>query len=528
MNDPVINLPPESVSAGAQQFRSQVGHISRHSGVYFAGTLFTVALGYVFKVYLARVLGAEALGAYALGLTLVGFIGTFNSVGLVTSAVRFAAVYRADKNWPALRALLWRGGAILLAVNLFFAAILLKVGGIAAVRFYDSPLLAQYIPWFALLMLLGVITTFYERILAGYQQVGRRTVITNFIGSPAMMLLSVLLISMGWGLRGYLLAQVIGAVMVVCLLTVAVWRFTPVEARGLLHLPPPLEPEIWSFSKAAMGLAFLQFLMAQMDKVTLGFYRGAREVGIYSISAAVVAYISLILNSVNQVFSPMIADLHTRNDFAMLGRLYRALTKWIFGLTLPLAITVMVYASAIMRIFGRDFEAGWPVLIIGTIGQLVNCGVGSVGVLLLMSGNQKRLLRVQMGMAAVMTATSIALVPVWGIVGASIAGAITNAGTNIWNLREVRKALGLSPFSRSYLRLLGPTVVTTLVALGLKREADIFRHNWLAIGISLLASYLVFAAVVAALGLDEDDRLVATAMWARVRKTVPVVEGLEP
>ena len=109
MNDPVLNLPPENVSAGAQQFRSQVGHISRHSGVYFAGTLFTVALGYVFKVYLARVLGAEALGAYALGLTLVGFIGTFNSVGLVTSAVRFAAVYRAEKNWPSLRALLWRG-----------------------------------------------------------------------------------------------------------------------------------------------------------------------------------------------------------------------------------------------------------------------------------------------------------------------------------------------------------------------------------------------------------------------------------
>ena len=150
--------------------------------------------------------------------------------------------------------------------------------------------------------------------------------------------------------------------MVVCLLTVAVWRFTPVEARVLSHWPPPLEREIWSFSKAAMGLAFLQFLMAQMDKVTLGFYRGAREVGIYSISAAVVSYISLILNSVNQVFSPMIADLHTKKDFAMLGRLYRALTKWIFGLTLPLAITVMVYASAIMRIFGRDFEAGWPVL----------------------------------------------------------------------------------------------------------------------------------------------------------------------
>lgn len=527
MNDPVVNASPDSVEAG-QQFRSQVGHISRHSGVFFAGTLFSVALGYVFKVYLARILGAEALGAYALGLTLVGFVGTFNSLGLVTSAVRFAAVYRADHKWEPLRALLWRGGAILLAANILFAAILLRMGGVVAVRFYHSPLLARYIPWFTVLMLLGVISTFYERVLAGYKEVGRRTLITNFIGSPATMLLAVFLISLGWGLRGYLLAQVLGAVLVVALLLSAVWKLTPGEARLTFHWPPPLEREVWSFSGAAMGLLLLQFLMSQVDKIALGFYRGAREVGIYAISAAVVAYVSLILNSVNQVFSPMIADLHTRKDHAMLGRLYRALTKWILGLTLPLAITVMVYASPILRIFGHDFEAGWPILIIGTAGQLVNCGVGSVGLLLLMSGNQRRLLRVQAAMAAVMTVASVALVPIWGIVGAAVAAAVTNAGTNTWNLLEVRRVLGLSPFSRSYLRLLGPTIVSTLVALGLKSEAHLFRRDWLAIGISLLGSYLVFAGMVAALGLDEDDRLVARAMWSRVRRSVPAVEGLEP
>jgi len=528
MNDPVDNLGAESVAAESQQFRSQVGHISRHSGVYFAGTLFSVALAYVFKIYLARALGAEALGAYALGLTLTGLIGTFNSFGLVTSATRYTAVYRVDGRWAALGSLLWRGGAFLLATNIVFAAILWKLGGVVAVRLYHSPLLARYIPWFTVLMLLGVISTFYERILAGYKQVSRRTLITNFIGSPVMMALAVLFTSLGWGLRGYLLAQVLGASLVVALLLAAVWKFTPVEARLSVRWPPRLEREVWSFSQAAMGLALLQFLMEQMDKVVLGFFRGERAVGIYSISAAVVAYVSLILNSVNQVFSPMIADLHTRKDMATLGRLYRALTKWIFGLTLPLAITVIVNASSILRIFGHDFEMGWPVLIIGTVGQLVNCGVGSVGVLLLMSGNQQRLLRVQMSMAVVMTVASIGLVPLWGIVGASVASAITNVGTNTWCLLEVRKALGLSPFSRSYLRLLGPAMVTTLVALGLKREATVFRFDWVAIGISLLASYLAFAATVAALGLDADDRLVTTAMWARVRRSVPAVEGLEP
>ncbi len=127
-----------------------------------------------------------------------------------------------------------------------------------------------------------------------------------------------------------------------------------------------------------------------------------------------------------------------------------------------------------------------------------------------------------------MTVASIALVPVWGIVGAAVAAAIANAGTNAWNLLEVRRTLGLSPFSRSYLRLLGPAVVTTLVTLGLRKEAAVFRHGWLAIGISLLASYLVFAIVVAALGLDADDRLVAGALWSRVRRFVPAMEGLEP
>lgn len=527
MSDQVEIVLPDAVAEESQQFRAQVGHISRNSGMFFAGTLFSVALGYVFKVYLARVLGAEILGVYALGITLIGFLGAFNSLGLVESAVRFAAVYRASNKTEQLRALLWRGGLIVLAANVLFAVILLTFGKVVATRFYHSRLLAGYIPWFTALMLLAAISTFYGRILAGYKEVGCRTLISNFIGTPTTMLFALILISLGWGLRGYLLAQVLGALLVFFLIFAFVWKLTPPESRLSLHWPPPLEREVWSFSAAAVGVLLLEFLMAQVDKIALGFSRGAREVGIYSVSAAVVAYVSLILVSVNQVFSPMIADLHTRNETVMLQRLYKALTKWILGMTLPLAITVMVYAKPILRIFGHDFEAGWPILIIGTVGQLINCGVGSVGLLLLMSGNQHRLLRVQTIMATVMTVVSAALVPMWGIVGAAVAAAITNAGTNAWNLLEVRRALHLSPFSRSYLRLLVPTVAALLVTILAKSRSSIFRHDWLAIGTSLVGSYLVFAGVVAALGLDEDDRLVANALWSRLRRSVSGMKGME-
>jgi O-antigen/teichoic acid export membrane protein len=527
MNDPVAYDSLDRAAAETQQFRSQVGHISRHSGVLFAGTIFTAALGYVFKVYLARVLGAEDLGIYALGMTLVGFLGTFNSLGLPESAVRFAAVYRANRKPAQLRALLFWGGIILLAANAVFAVIFLSVGGVVARRFYHSPELARYLGWFAILLVLGVISVFYSRILAGYKAVGRRTLITNFVGSPATMLLAVLLISMDWGLTGYLLAQVLSAVLVIGLLLAVVWKLTPVEARFLLSWPAFPEREVWSFSAAALGVLLLEFLMGQVDKVALGFYLGARSVGIYSVAAAVVAYETLVLNSVNQVFSPVIADLHSRGDNAMLGRLYKSLTKWVFGVTVPLAITVMVYARPLMRMFGHDFEAGWPILIIGTIGQLVNCGVGSVTLLLLMSGHQRRLLQVQTTMAGVMAVANIALIPVWGIVGAAVAAAITNAGINAWNFLNVRRVLGLSPFSRSFARLLAPAAASVLLALLVKRQQGLFGHDWLVIGVSLLVTYAVFAGVAAAMGLDADDRLIVNAFWARIRRTAPDVSGIE-
>ena len=87
--DAVLELQPRP--ADAPGFRQQMGHISRHSAVFFAGTIFTAAAGYLFKIYLARVLGAEALGIYALGMTIVGLLGIFNALGLPYSAVRFVA-----------------------------------------------------------------------------------------------------------------------------------------------------------------------------------------------------------------------------------------------------------------------------------------------------------------------------------------------------------------------------------------------------------------------------------------------------
>jgi O-antigen/teichoic acid export membrane protein len=445
-------------------------------------------------------------------------------LGLPQAAVRFVATYFATSKTQQLGSFLFRGSLLLLFSNLVAGVALLLIGPWISIRFYHTPALKMYLWLFALIMLLGALNTFFGQVLAGYKDVARRTVITNFIGSPLMMVLTLALIGLGLGLWGYIFAQMISAVVVLMLLVWMVRRLTPKVARTF-SAGLPLERQVISFCAAVFGMEFLSFLISQTDKVLIGFYLGAREVGIYAVAAALVTFVPIILQSVNQIFSPTIADLHARGEQELLGRMFQTLTKWIFGLTLPLAAVMMMFAPALMRIFGHDFEAGWPILVIGTLGQLVNCAVGSVGFLLLMSGHQKRLIRIQAVMAVAMIVLNVLLIPQWGIVGAALAAAITNAVANGWYLSEVRRSLRLSPYNRSYLRLALPLIGTLLVLILLRAAFSAFRPEWAAIGIGLGLAYLTFIGCALLFGLDADDQLIARAVWSRIRGVFPDAEA---
>lgn len=523
-NTAIAELPPptaviSSVTAAAlpeARFRSEMGQISRHSAVFFLGTLFTAAAGYFFKIYVARVLGAGALGVYALGMTLVGFFGLFNGLGLPQTAARFVAAYSATGQYERLRAFFRHALVLVVIANVVLAGTMVLTGPWLARNVYHSPDLAGYFHLFAAVLVLTGFTTFFGQVLAGYKDVALRTVITNFISSPLNIILGVLLLAAGMELRGYVMAQILSAAVVLALLIAATWRLTPRAARHFTREASRVESEVLWFSAAVFGVGMLEFLLAQADKIMLGIFLDVRQVGIYAIAGALVTFVPVALQSVNQIFSPIIADLHARGERALLGRLYQTLTKWILGLTLPLACVMIVEAKPLMRLFGPAFEAGWLVLVLGTLGQLINASTGSVGYLLLMSGNQRRLIRVQGIMAAFVIVATLGLVRPFGIVGVACAAALTNAITNYLNLREVREALHISPYNRTYVRLILPGAASIAAVLGVRLLMRNFHPEWVAIAAAMIAAYVVFCGLSLLVGLDDDDRMIVTAMQRRL------------
>jgi len=359
-----------------REFQRHFKKISKESAVFFAGTLATTAAGYFFKIYLARAMGAEQLGIYALGMTIVSFAGVLAAVGLPQTASRFVAAYCAKGEVTKLARFFWFGVVALCVTNSVVGLAVLALKGSLAVGLYHTPVLSAMMHFFVAIMFLGALTTFFGQCLAGYKDVARRTIITNFIGTPLTMVLSIALIAAGLGLTGYLTAQVCSASVVLILLARAIWQQSHRPSYLSLGGLPMVEREVGAFSAILFANQGLEVLCGQVDRVLLGIFLSARELGIYSVATAFVAFVPTVLQSINQIFAPTIAELHTRNETALLQRLYQVLTKWILALTLPLALVVIVFARPLMAIFGHDFTLGWPVLVFATLGQLINCGVG--------------------------------------------------------------------------------------------------------------------------------------------------------
>jgi O-antigen/teichoic acid export membrane protein len=127
------------------------------------------------------------------------------------------------------------------------------------------------------------------------------------------------------------------------------------------------------------------------------------------------------------------------------------------------------------------------------------------------------LIKVQFAMTVVSVVTNLSLIPTLGLVGAALASAGVNVGGNLWNLYEVRKALGISPYNRSYFALLIPGGSALLTVLLVRYTTGSSANPWFVVALSLLLGYAVFVGLAAAFAFDPDDRMFARSVWSQVR-----------
>lgn len=430
---------------------SLVKKIVGQSAVYFLGTVISVIVGFFFKVYLSRVLGADALGIYSLGITTIGVLGIFLSFGYGNGLIRFISKYKATQNYNKLVSYLTNTSIINMCVVLPISYLFYFFPEIIADNILKTPKLKEYVPLFGLMMFVNSFLILAEQTIRGLQEVKKSTIINTFLRLPFKIGLVVVFFNWGWRLEGYIIAEVLGSVLAFIFLIILIKRLLP----GLTGFKRD------SFNneekKYSLNLLITNSVLAlgrHGDKIVLVYFLSTFELGIYSVTLTIAAFIPLVLTSVNSIFSPIISQLHSQNKLNDLAHYFQLSGRYIFLLSFPLMVFIFLFSKPIMSLFGNDFIQGSVLLSLIVIGQLINVSMGSVGLMLQMTGLEKPMRDISIVTSLISFLLYFILISKWGLVGLGVVYIFNILFQNIACTYVLNKHLNIRLFHTEYIKLI--------------------------------------------------------------------------
>ncbi|MCZ6772806.1 MAG: polysaccharide biosynthesis C-terminal domain-containing protein, partial [Proteobacteria bacterium] len=174
----------------------------------------------------------------------------------------------------------------------------------------------------------------------------------------------------------------------------------------------------------------LNVVGTSLGVIMLGSMSGAQAAGVFGIANAAAALIVLPLVAINTPLAPAVSTVFSESNKVELQRLATKAARSAFLLCLPLALIYVLFGKHLLWVFGEEFTAGYTVLVILTVGQMFNAAMGSVGVLLQMTGHERDVAVVRSVAVALNLILNLVLIPRLGIAGAALGA---TASMIFWN-----------------------------------------------------------------------------------------------
>jgi O-antigen/teichoic acid export membrane protein len=192
-----------------------------------------------------------------------------------------------------------------------------------------------------------------------------------------------------------------------------------------------------------LGVVLMNQVMQALPLLLLGAWGSSSDVGLLSIAQRTAGLVSLVLIAANIIIAPKFAELYQQKDMVTLGKVARRGALLMTAMASPAILLFIVLPQWVMGLFGAEFSDGWMLLVIMAVGQLVNVMTGSVGFLLMMTGNERQLLSANFIALILSLMLAVLLIPGYAGLGAAIAAAVPLAVVNLLRVRYVWQSLGI-------------------------------------------------------------------------------------
>lgn len=433
--------------------------------VAFAGTAVAALLGFLLTVVVTRQLGAGGAGLLFESVAIFAICCGIAEFGAAIGLVRFIPRLQTLQSAGSIPTLIRLALPPPLIVSVAFAAVLLVFAPQLAGIFLHS-VGRQGTACIRVLALFLPLATALTLLLAAIRGFGKMLpfVAVQHVVVPGLRpLLVIAVVSAGLGsvavAVAWALPLAIGAAVAAVILvrhTVPGAESSEPEAAGSRRA---LGWEFWRFSAPRALAGFFQVAMLWFDVLLVGALVSTRDAGIYAATNRYIIAGSMALSALDVVTGPRISRLLAAHRTGEAQALFRAGTWWLMALSWPVYLTLGVFASFFMRLFGPGFEAGSMPLLILSIAMLVNMATGNNKTVLLMGGGSGLNLLFSAFALAINVSLNLVLIPAIGIIGAAIAWSASIAAENVLTAVAVWRRLGLNPFGVGYSVVTGAALV---------------------------------------------------------------------
>lgn len=401
-----------------------------------------VGITFLVTILLTRGLGAEGYGAYAFLFAIVTLAAVPSQLGLPTLVVRETTRAIETKALGQMRAL-WRWAHGFIAASSFAVIILFVLwlrmsgdnGGTIGIEAYIALLL---IPLMALSELRAAILRGLGHDLLSQMP--------EHLIRPALFALGllVMLLISRWPLSvEAAFAVQTGAVGLATLFGVLMLR--RVAPRALPTKIDRADKRRWRHGALFMGtVSGLVLINNSVDIIMLGLWKSNTDVGNYRLAATVGALITLGLQVISTYAMPHLSRLFVQGETDKLALVVRQATQLSFGFSLLALIGLLVLGEpALVMVFGQEFSAAFPILLVLAVGHIANAFFGPTTGILMMTGHE-RLTAFLTGFGVLANVgLNVLLIPTWGPTGAAIATVAsilvmkTMAFVSVWRLHRM-------------------------------------------------------------------------------------------
>jgi len=329
--------------------------LARHSGIMFSATIVANLLGYLFHLYMGRSLGPAGYGI--LGSLLAAFYVLFIPLGAISTVVtKFTSEFKAREEYGKVASLLFFGMR-----KLFRYTILIFIG-----LSLSSWLIANFlrIPSPFPVILMGLVLAFAavlsipRGVLRGLQKFGQLGLNIS-LETLIRLLLGVLLVSVGLGVNGAILAYGLGYLAAILL------TLTPLGFLFHLRNETIDVSRIYKFSLPALTMSVCLAVMTNVDLIFVKHFFTSEEAGVYTVISVLGKVMFFVSSAFTIPMFPLVSELHTRGENT-LPILKKSSIYVILFSGIVLAAYWLSPSFIINTLYGSAYSAAAPLL--GTFG----------------------------------------------------------------------------------------------------------------------------------------------------------------